>query len=178
MRNWFEKKNKVGIEENLLEPISYRELKQFEKDLLGINFLVASSQRFSKNYIVYHSRNYKKNNIEKSNSFTVKFDKKGNLGFGFVENFIKINNKFFAVITELLLCEKNIFYDFKGNFTDSIKSFIRKKYFDDTFQIVFNSKQKLLIQTTEIICKCFIINLLNCENFYYISEYITEMEHD
>ena len=52
MRNWFEKGNKVGIEENLLEPISYRELKQFEKDLLGIDFQVASSQRFKKLYCI------------------------------------------------------------------------------------------------------------------------------
>ena len=178
MRNWFEKGNKIRIEENLLEPISYRELKQFEKDLLGIDFQVASSQRFSKNYIVFHSRNYKKNNIDKTNSFTVKFDQNGNFGFRFVENFIKINNNFFAVITELLLCEKNIFYDFKGNFTDSIKSFIRKKYFDETFHIVFNSKKKIIIQKSEIISKCIIINLLNCENFYYISEYITDMELD
>ena len=59
-----------------------------------------------------------------------------------------------------------------------IKSFIRKKYFDETFHIVFNSKKKIIIQKSEIISKCIIINLLNCENFYYISEYITDMEHD
>ena len=45
------------------------------------------------------------------------------------------------------------------------------------FQIVYYSEKKLFIKASEIISKCFILNLLNLENFFYISEFITEKEH-
>ena len=178
LRNWFQIKNSEGQGEKLLEPISLRKLNEIEIDFLKITGQAASSSRFSKNYVVFHSRQYKKNNSDKTNSYTVKFDKNGEHGFGFVEYFLKKNNKFYAVLTELLLCEKNIFFDLKGNFTAAIKSFNKKKYFDETFFIVYNSKKQVLISTTQIISKCFVVNLLNLENFYYVSRFITETEHD
>ena len=109
---------------------------------------------------------------------SVKFDKNGEHGFGFVEYFLKKENSFYAVLTELLLCEMtNIFYDLRGNFSDAIKSFNKKKYFDETFFIVYNSKKQVLISTIQIISKCFVVNLLNLEDFYYVSRFITETEH-
>ena len=66
VKSWFNSENTTGREENLIEPLTYRNLSLIEQVFFKTNDIAATSQRFSKNFILFHSREYKKNII---NSF-------------------------------------------------------------------------------------------------------------
>ena len=105
----FDLSNSACEKENLLEPLFYRKLKKYEADFfIDIDLTAAVSTRFSKDYIIFHSRNYKKNNC-KTNNFTVKFNNNGDLAFAFVDYYFKINDVIYDCVSELIICEQIFF---------------------------------------------------------------------
>ena len=125
---------------------------------------------------MYHSRSYKYTlNV---NSFTVKI-KHGDIShkYGLIDYFFIYEDLHYASITLLDLVKEPFLFNLKGNTTKNIKSINNKNIFNSIFSIVYLSDKNYIIKCENIICKCVLTGVRNQENFFYLSDFITESEH-
>ena len=90
----------------------------------------------------------------------------------FVDYFFQYRNDIFATILNI----DTTFNKFTDNFA-GIKKLENKNYFD-MFKIGYLTQEKTIIDTKNIICKCLSIDIKNEKDFFYLSDFTNENEHD
>lgn len=182
-------KTKAGID--LVIDERRRKLFDYEMDCFeavnGLNELtVIEESRLNKDYQVYHSKNYKKN--DKSCSYLVRYVTIDNTeAFGFIEYFLKESkyNQIFAFIQHIDAESNDICphllprdgTDLEPSYDDLLNSG-KLGYF---YRIGCIVESRELIKAENILNKCISVSLGTDEehrNFIFITDYDNENEHD
>lgn len=134
-------------------------------------------QSFKLNYYdkIYHSNENGKKNIHNPSRF-VKFVLNNNECHGEIDYFINYDGLIYCCVSLYNLVHLNLFSDFKGRISKSIKLFKLNHYFDRYFQILRKTEHKILICPSTILYKCIIFKINNSD-FIFI-DYLNDDEHD
>ena len=135
------------------------------------NFSV--STRLSFNHSIYASKNY---NLlgKKSSEFVIKYSSDDSFSFGYVHYFLKFENTFKLVISELQMINF-ILSNIRGLMPRALQRLKNMGYFRDYFFHVKRAERLFLIDATQILSKCIIFNI-DDDNFI-VSEF-SMTEHD
>ena len=134
---------------------------------------VSVSTRLSFNQSIYISKNY---NLlgKKSSDFVIKYSDGSSFSFGFVYYFLKFENTFKILLSELQLLNF-ILSNIRGLMPRALQRLKNMGYFRDYFFHVRRAERLFLIDASQILSKCIVFNI-DQEN-YIVSEFIMT-EHD
>ena len=175
LEKWFETET---YDETFCSPLMLRNVNHLERLFFNIKLETTKIQTYSRYFkkkTLYQSRSYiKASNV---NSFTVKFFLNTKISFGLIEYFIFFDDANYACITLLDLVEESFLFNLKGNTSQAIKTINKKKLFDSIFSTVYLTNKMCIINCESIICKCVLVDVRKQDDFFYISDFITETEH-
>ena len=92
---------------------------------------------------------------------------------------MKLNEKLYACIQKYNIKDNDFFFNVNGNYySNEIKKLRENGIFQNKFYVGYLIESEAIIDADMIICKCISINVKDNEDFYYLSEYENEQEHD
>ena len=116
--------------------------------------------------------------MAKTCSFLVKYTENNLYFYAFICFYIQLNNQIFAYV-EMINTKSNKFtYNIEGRCSNLVQSMRKKGVFEENFKIGFCLDTKKFINCKNIISKSIYINIPDEEDFFYISDFINENEHD
>ncbi|CAF0945088.1 unnamed protein product [Brachionus calyciflorus] len=174
----YSKKHFGNIKVSLLEPTSKRKLNNFELNQFELDDFfndVFISLRIIIENTIYHSINYKRVGQETS-SYCIKYKIQNLFYFGFIKYFIEIENFFYVVLCPLKTIKTCLFNDIKIRVPDDLQALKKNKIFDNFFTVCEKTENLLIINSDDVISKCIIYE--ENEDLFYLSDYLSEEEHD
>ena len=184
---WFTPRQKTQLNYNILSPSS-RFLSEAEKSQLRVcldaeklfpynleaEFITGA--RLQVKNEVYHSKSYR--SMAKTCSFFIKYSENNLFYYAFICYYLQLNENIFACI-ELINTECNKFtYNIEGRCSNLVQSMKNKGVYDKDFKIGFVSDTKKFINCKNILSKCIYICIPSEDDFFYITDFINENEHD
>ena len=147
INSWFSPRNKTFFNKQLLEPIKFRKLNQFELNSFRMdegeyNEDIKIADKLNMKYEIFHSKNYELNG-EKTCSYLVKFLDESTVSFGFIEYFFQIDvAEFYACINKINIIQ-NYFannININKNMCDDMRNFVKSGIIDEHFYYANDQK--------------------------------------